>query len=182
MKTNVIKHMSKQLVIIVEGPNKCGKSTLVDLIKDKSGFRFKTIKCSQPKDGDAFKEYSNILDEIENNPDKNYIIDRFHFGSFVYGPIYRGKPDFSLEEFVKIEDRIINLNYIFVLAIASKSFIKNKFISEKEEFAKIELIDKEIELFKKTTIMSKLNIYNHNIPNKDLTKNDKILNIISLNL
>jgi len=170
----------KQLVIIIEGVNKSGKTTLCNLIKEKSGLEFEVIKCSQPKNGDAYSEYMSILKEISDNPDKNYILDRFHFGSYVYGPIYRGKPDFDLRSFVEIEEEIMDLNYLFIVAIAKKSFIKEKFISEKEEFAKIELIDKEIKLFEKTCKMSRLNINYHRIPKQDLTKDNKILNIIKL--
>lgn len=167
------------MVIIIEGPNKVGKSTLVNHIIKETGIDFEVIKCSQPKIEDginyAYTEYSDILQKIEDNPDKNYIIDRFHFGSYVYGPIYRGMPDFGKTLFKKLENRINNLRYIFVLAIADKDFIKEKFISEKEEFAKVELIDKEIELFKKTAKMSTLKIEHHNIPKKDLTQDKNFI-------
>lgn len=171
-----------QLVIIVCGPNKCGKSTLVNHIIEETGAKFEVIKCSQPeiKDGinQAYYQYVKILEEIENNPDKNYIIDRFHFGSYVYGPIYRGMPDFGKTLFKKIEDRIMKLKYVFILAIANRKFIQEKFVSEKEEFAKVELIDKEIDLFKKTAKMSNLKIEHHNIPNKDLTKDKHFISKI----
>lgn len=175
--------MEKQIVIIFEGVNKGGKTTLVNKIKETFHEKnFQIIKCSQPKIEDginqAYIQYNNILQKIEDNPDKNYIIDRFHFGSYVYGPIYRGMPDFGKVLFKKIEDRIMKLNYIFVLAIADKKFIEKKFVEDNEEFAKIELIDKEIALFKKTAKMSELKILNHNIPKNDLT--DNLLKIIKL--
>lgn len=166
--------MEKQLVIILEGTNKSGKTTLVNKIKEQfPGRNFQIIKCSQPEIvggiNSAYTDYYKILDEIESNPDKNYILDRFHFGSYVYGPIYRGMPDFGNNLFHKIEDRIWKLNYLFILAIADKSFLEQKFVEEKEEYAKVELIQKEIDLFKKTAKMSNLKIINHNIPNNDAT-------------
>jgi len=173
-----------QIVIIVEGVNKSGKSSLINNIINETGIKFEIIKCSQPEiiDGvnQAYYQYIKILEEIENNPDKNYIIDRFHFGSYVYGPIYRKIPDFGKGLFHKIEDRIKKLKYIFILAIADKKFIEEKFISEKEEFAKIELIDKEIALFKKTAKMSTLKILDHNIPKKDILKDDKLIKLIKI--
>jgi thymidylate kinase len=168
------------MVIIIEGTNKSGKSTLAKHIIYSliTEIEFEVIKCSQPKIEDginyAYVQYNDILQKIEDNPDKNYIIDRFHFGSYVYGPIYRGMPDFGKTLFKKLERRLLNLPYIFILAIADKKFIEEKFISEKEEYAKLELIDKEVELFKKTARMSELKIEHHNIPKKDLTK-DKLL-------
>jgi len=175
--------MSKQLVIILEGTNKSGKSTLADYINDNFPEKnFEMIKCSQPAIVDgintALNEYHSILDTIENNPDINFIIDRFHYGSYVYGPIYRGVEDFGLEKFVDLEERIMKLNYIFILAIADKKFIKEKFISEKEEFAKLDKIDEEIALFKKTAKMSRININLHSIPKKDITT--KLINLIEM--
>lgn len=173
--------MKNQLVIIIEGTNKSGKTTLVNYIKEMFPEKlFEIIKCSQPKNGDAYNEYKNILEWIKKNQNKNYIIDRFHFGSFVYGPIYRGKPDFSLDKFVEIEMMIEQLNYIFILAIANKNFIKKKFIEDKEEFAKLELIDEEIKYFNEIKSKSRLNIINHNIPKRDLTKNNNIINLIQM--
>lgn len=172
-----------QKVIIIEGCNKSGKTTIVNYLKDNLPEKnFQIIKCSQPEiiDGinQAYYQYIKILEEIKNNPDKNYILDRFHFGSYVYGPIYRKMPDFGKRLFEKIEDEIMKLNYIFILAIADKKFIEEKFVSEKEEFAKLELIDKEIALFKKTAKMSRLKIFNHNIPKLDLIKNNNFIKSI----
>jgi len=167
------------MIIILEGCNKGGKTTLVNKIKEfNPNKNFELIKCSQPKDGDAYKEYSNILDKVENNKDKNYIIDRFHFGSYVYGPIYRGKPDFNLEKFVEIESRIIELDYIFILALPFSSFMRKKFKEDNEDFAKVELINKEKYLFNETKKMSRLMILEHKLPNHDIT--DKIKNYINM--
>lgn len=172
-----------QTVIIIEGVNKSGKTSLVNKIKENFPNKdFQIVKCSQPEiiDGvnQAYYQYIKILEDIKNNPDKNYIIDRFHFGSYVYGPIYRKMPDFGRKLFEKIEDEIVKLNYIFILAIADKDFVEKKFVEENEEFAKVELIQKEIDLFKKTAKMSKLKIKEHNIPKNDIT--NKILDLIKL--
>lgn len=173
-----------QLVIFLEGTNKSGKSTLAKYITENSGKKFEMIKCSQPEivngRNTAFDHYMHILSRIEDNPEKNYIIDRFHFGSYVYGPIYRGRPDFGFNDFVHIEERIMKLNYLFIVAIASKKFIKEKFISDKEEFAKVELISEEVKKFEDTCRMSRLNLNYHKLPKQDLAKDGKILNMMSL--
>lgn len=169
-----------QKVIIIEGCNKSGKTTIVNYLKNNFPEKdFQIIKCSQPEiiDGinQAYYQYIKILEEIKSNSDKNYILDRFHFGSYVYGPIYRKMPDFGKRLFEKIEDEILKLNYMFILAIADKEFMAKKFIEENEEFAKVELIDKEIALFKKTVKMSRLKIFNHNLPKNDLLKNNNFI-------
>jgi polyphosphate kinase 2 (PPK2 family) len=169
------------MVIIFEGCNKGGKTTLINkLLEDFKDLKFKVIKCSQPKDGDAYKEYSNILTRIEKDKTKNYILDRFHYGSYVYGPIYRGKPDFSLDKFIEIEERIINLENILVLALPTITFMKKKFIEDKEEFAKIDLIKQERDLFIKAIRISRLTPFIHSLPKKDIYK--ELKNIIQINI
>jgi len=74
----------------------------------------------------------------------------------------------------------MNLNYLFILCIAQYTFIKKKFVEENEEFAKVELIKEEINNFRKTSRISRLNIINHNIPKNDLLINNKIINLIKM--
>lgn len=168
------------MIIILSGLNKSGKTTLANKIKELGKFEY--IKCSQPKIENgknyAFEEYMGILDKIDK--DKNYIIDRFHFGSFVYGPLYRNKEDFSLDCFYKIEERLLELDTLLILCIASDKFLIKKYQEENEEFAKLELISQEKELFKKIAKISRLEIINHSIPIKDNT--DKIINLIKKNI
>lgn len=171
------------MLLILDGTNKAGKTTIVNYILDKfKDSNFEVIKCSQPKIVDgvntAYQEYNEILDKVEANPNKNYILDRFHFGSFVYGPIYREVEDFNLDKFVKLEERIETLKYVFLLCISSATFMKKKFKEDSEEFAKEELITKERELFIKTSRMSRLNMFHHNLPKNDIVANDKLYGII----
>lgn len=170
------------MLIILDGVNKAGKSTLANKIKEEFPEKeFIILKVSQPeiKNGvnQAINQYNEMLDFIEINSDRNYIIDRFHFGSFVYGPIYRGDNDFSYDDFYKLEERIMKLNYIFVLCISSESFMKKKFIEEKESFASLDKIKDEIRLFKKIAKSSRLMIFNHNLPKNDITV--KVINTIN---
>lgn len=169
------------MIIIIEGTNKAGKSTLVKKIQETfPNKQFEIIKVSQPRIENntnfAYIDYMAILDIAILNKDKNYIIDRFHFGPFVYGPIYRGKPDFGYESFYQIEEKIMKLDYVFILCISSKSFMKKKFIEENEEFADINKIDEEITLFNNISKRSRLRIFNHNLPKNDNT--NKIINAI----
>ena len=48
-------------VIILEGENKTGKTTLANFLKDKYGFKY--VKCSQPK-RDPYVEYIEIIKKI----------------------------------------------------------------------------------------------------------------------
>lgn len=169
------------MLIILDGVNKAGKTTLANKIQETFPEKeFIILKVSQPEiiDGvnNAINQYNKMLDFAEINCYRNYIFDRFHFGSFVYGPIYRGKNDFNLEEFYKLEDRIMKFKYIFALCISSESFMKKKFIEENEKFADINKIKDEIRLFKDIAKTSRLRIFNHNLPKNDATI--KIINAI----
>ena len=63
------------MLIILEGTNKSGKTTLANYIQEKfKDKNWKYIKCSQPKivDGEnqAFNEYNSIIDSLKD--DENY--------------------------------------------------------------------------------------------------------------
>ena len=79
-------------VIILEGENKTGKTTLANFLKDKYGFKY--VKCSQPK-RDPYVEYIEIIKKIARST-SDVVIDRFIYGEFVYGPLYRGKSALTL--------------------------------------------------------------------------------------
>ena len=174
--------MQKNIIIIVEGGNQCGKTTLIDnIIKEYSELNFQYVKCNQPKNGDAYKEYCDILNNIIANPN-NYIIDRFHLGSEVYGPLYRGRPDMTKEDFNKIETKIIIMenqyNIIPIIALADEEFVKEKHLELKEEYLKFEDIEREHNLFKRTIKKSKLNWFLHNIQKHNMWKEKYIHGLI----
>ena len=81
-------------MIIVEGPDNSGKSTLIkNLAKD---FKLRTLKCSRhgpPIDGnDNYQRTQEIIERALKFPDNNIIVDRISLiGEEIYGPILRGK-------------------------------------------------------------------------------------------
>ena len=121
-------------IIILEGENKTGKTTIADLLHKKTGY--KIYKSSQPGKN-PFNEYMEVLDKIGN---KNAIIDRFHLGEFVYGPIYRGKCGLTMEQMKKIEDRLLEKDSMLIYCYDTSANIHKRFISENEEFAKYDKV------------------------------------------
>src|SRR3990167_3323467 len=94
---------SKLRVIIVEGIDKSGKSTFVELLSKKyPGVLLKIT--DRPSDGteaerDKIKKYySSVLDFIRDNPDKLFLLDRFFWSERVYS-IKRG--------YDAIDDRVL---------------------------------------------------------------------------
>ena len=175
--------MKKNTIIIVEGANQCGKTTLINnIIKEYSELNFQYIKCNQPKNNYAYKEYCDILNNIIANPN-NYVIDRFHLGSEVYGPLYRNKPDMTKEDFNKIEIKIMTMgnqyNIIPIIALSDEEFVKEKHLELKEEYLKFEDIEREHDLFKRIVKKSKLNWFLHNIQNHNMWEEKYIHRIIA---
>ncbi len=80
------------MIIIVEGPDGAGKSTLIDqLLKSYPGSSYKHF--SNPKtDEEAFgywKVYAEAIEETD--PTKVTVFDRSWYSDVVYGPIFRNR-------------------------------------------------------------------------------------------
>lgn len=113
------------MIIIVEGMDRCGKSTIVSKIQNELYERvdkpvvichYKNIVTKKQNIFDISKNhYQAGFDFIEKNYlDYNLIFDRFHIGEVVYSPIYRsysGNYVFNYEKkcVENIGDNIIKL-------------------------------------------------------------------------
>lgn len=80
------------MIIIVEGPDGAGKSTLIDkLMKSHPGSSYKHF--SNPKtDEEAYgywKVYAQAIEETD--PNKVTVFDRSWYSDVVYGPIFRDR-------------------------------------------------------------------------------------------
>lgn len=161
------------MLIILEGLDKCGKTTLANYIVEK--YNFKYIHFGQPKKN-AFDEYMEFLNEITK--DENYVIDRFHLGEPTYGVVYRKKSSINKGQLAKIEKRINELDGILIYCYDSVDNIEKRFIEDKEDFTKKEDIEKLLQLYKEQLKRSKLLYYYHVIGTKDMTKNEILNEII----
>lgn len=162
------------MVIVIEGENKTGKSTLSRHIVSLG---FKYIKVSQPGPLGAFKEYSDILLELEKGGD--FVLDRFYVGEQVYGPIYRGSSSLTGEQIIEIERRLSKINTVMVYCYDSEKNIAKRFLQDGEEFADASKIKETLELFEKEMKKSILPVYRHKMNTKlDLEKTKEIDKII----
>lgn len=151
------------MIIILEGENKTGKSTLAKYIVDH--YDFDVIKCSQPK-GDPYVEYMSILKQIEKSG-RNTVIDRFAYGEFVYGPIYRGKSSLTKTQLRNIELKAISLNAHLIYCHDAVKNIKRRFLTEGEEFASTKHIAKTLQLFNEVMHEAIVPITYHRMQTKD---------------
>jgi hypothetical protein len=74
-------------VVILEGPDGCGKTTLAAHLVEQFGFEYRH-EGPPPLDCDRLHYYGNLLLEAHKGT-KPVVFDRFHLGEVVYGPIKR---------------------------------------------------------------------------------------------
>lgn len=139
-------------VIILEGHNNSGKTTTAQqivTIGDKLGQKWKIVKCSQPKDGDAYREYSDMISMMENDESGcNFIVDRFHLGETVYPKIKMRKSTLVAWRFEEIEGKL--KSYFEPMLIYCKTdvvFAHEMNTKNKEDFIFPEEVEREISLF-----------------------------------
>lgn len=116
-------------LIIVEGPDNTGKSTVVnhlyDLLTEIGGIsptHVKVIHCVKP-DGKTNEEKIKYIDEynqdlIDNLIDASeidtydyIILDRSWYSEYVYGQIYRGRTEEECADIITDYQRIMSLQY-----------------------------------------------------------------------
>lgn len=139
-------------MIIIEGCDKTGKTTLANSLNKKLGFDI--VKFNQPKTDNPYFEYMSFLEKVDNPK----IVDRFHVGEFVYPVIYNRPMVLTRRHFRIIDLSLQTLGAIKILASTNVEFIKNKFKKDGEEVNKIQ----DIEL---TTML--FNLYNSYISTGD---------------
>lgn len=151
-------------IIILEGENKTGKTTLANYFVDK--YKFKVLKCSQPS-GDPYIEYMEIIKKL-GRMNKKIVVDRFYLGEFVYGPIYRGKSGLTKKQMMNIELKLLSLGVKIIYCHDTVKNIGKRFEEEGEEFATTNKIGRSLKLFDNILASSILPIIKHQMK----TKND----------
>lgn len=163
------------MVIVCEGENRTGKSTLAKKLVSEHGFTL--VKCSAPKKGaDVYVEYMKKLKKIKGN----VVFDRFAYGELVYGPIYRGYSQLDKKKLRDIELTLMEHDAILIYCFDTVKNIARRFVEDNETFAKVELIPKTLKLFEKVVSKARIPVIRHQIKVKDLTKGNRLANLINV--
>jgi hypothetical protein len=72
------------VITIIEGPDGAGKTTLAKYMMKVTAADL-YVHCGPPK-CPPFLEYFNIFQQVDN---RHWVLDRYHLGERVYGPVYR---------------------------------------------------------------------------------------------
>ena len=127
-------------VIVVEGCDRTGKTTLCDQLSNF--LKWPVVKFSQPK-VDAMAEYTEALAE---HPE-SFIADRLHLGESVYGPIYRGTPPVLRSRVLAFEGDLVGRGALLVLLTDTPLRVRDRFAQLGEDFAKPDHVVEILERF-----------------------------------
>jgi hypothetical protein len=87
------------MIICLEGVDGTGKSTLAQSLLEEMTKRFPddefVYKHATQIKSDVFTEYTDPLKDYIPGSGIHYILDRWHIGEEIYGPLYRGKSAFD---------------------------------------------------------------------------------------
>ena len=150
------------MIIIIQGCDKTGKSTLAKQIANK--FNMQYLHVGKPRTDNPLCQYQFII-----NNSKNVVIDRLHIGQNVYGPTYRNTMQMDFKNFqLKLKKK----NVMCILCTDIVQNIMQRFIRQNQDFAKVEDIYSIISKFDQQTKNSLLVWYKYTIgDNKDYMYN-----------
>lgn len=106
------------MLIIVEGADKTGKTTLCKVIAKRFGYRYHHFGPPKKRPAD---EYIDFLLSLKQPT----VCDRFHLGELVYGPMLRGKVGITPLELLTIE-RMLRLKRAILIHAATDMDVANE--------------------------------------------------------
>lgn len=144
------------MIIIVEGIDRVGKTTLCNKLKDIFGIpilHHESTISNYKKDNENETDKSLLTLEICKITNSSIILDRFHLSDFVYGMIERNYDiDIAVGNFKKIDYDISDMDDVFLIYVLPTN-IKE---SSNQHGKDLSIYDKEFyDLFKHSKIKNK---------------------------
>lgn len=121
------------MIIVIEGTDGAGKTTLAENLVAKMwtlGVETEVIHAGPPESGlSVFEQYAlPLLERREKITRRNYllILDRWHLGELIYGPILRGKCALEPEQFTYLELLLESLGAVKIVVNTTDSAIRSR--------------------------------------------------------
>ena len=136
----------KDTIIIVEGPQGTGKTTVTNYLREKMSatdlYRLSGIKDKTETGKEKIKiKYEKLLDYIENCKDINMIFDRNFFSNEVYARLGYQKYNFA-DVYENLLNRLDNIDadiYLVILYLEEEAEFENRLKRDKHEYQKFEV-------------------------------------------
>ena len=135
----------KDTIIIVEGPQGTGKTTVTNYLREKMSatdlYRLSGIKDRTEAGKEKIKiKYEKLLEYMENCKDINMIFDRTFFTNEVYARLGYQKYSFSdvYENLLKKLDTIDAEIYLVILYLEDEEEFSRRLKRDKHEYQKFE--------------------------------------------
>ncbi len=136
----------KDTIIIVEGPQGTGKTTVTNYLREKMSatdlYRLSGIKDKTETGKEKIKtKYERLLDYIESCKDINMIFDRNFFSNEVYARLGYQKYKFS-DVYENLLNRLNNIDadiYLVILYLEDEGEFENRLKRDKHEYQKFEV-------------------------------------------
>jgi hypothetical protein len=131
------------LILIIEGPDGAGKSTLTGRIARAAADAGVKVKVwhfgpPDPPGRCPFTEYESFLDQPDIIPyilaqDRLLICDRFHTGEAIYGPVLRGKSRLTLNGMYHVELALEALGAIRLIALPPLAVVEERLATKPDQ-------------------------------------------------
>lgn len=118
------------MIIILEGPDGSGKTTLANKIKDQTGFML--LHRSHQTDSNAdslFDEYVQVI-----KAGKNCIMDRGWYSEMVYGPVMRGASAITYPQMYELERLLARNGALIIHCTAPEATLWKRCLKRGEDY------------------------------------------------